>query len=399
MSPEQLQLRDFDRWPAAAQDLASAQLDLLRQLPLAFVSLLFRELIDYDWKFPAERSEIDRQFTYLQRESVDELRTTLLPFAELRLSRGLERTDWVNAPARFSEQLSAHLWATRQMDSFRRAAIEYIARFNAAVPEDPPPLARLCIVLVGFGVNNTAYVPFRKLHREGTLYTRVSSVREAREAVLSSIGRRVDRHPVPYGHWYVEGLSCVDSPKFTCVSWDNLASVRAALRSRIRKGFESHTGPEALRTLLAETRPADVGLSGGDPVLDRFQLALLTEGSGTQIFSTTFVQWAAREALRRARPLTLVVRFAPRCRDYSMEELLSSNEGSLALDPEGSLRDADMGAWYTLLNLRRLPEGKRASFLVCFEGRATAVAIGPDFKAGAEVDGAVALEDLIGRMV
>jgi hypothetical protein len=39
-------------------------------------------------------------------------------------------------------------------------------------------------------------------------------------------------------------------------------------------------------------------------------------GSGTQIFSTTFVQWAARECLRRAQPETIVLHYAPdnRCR-------------------------------------------------------------------------------------
>ena len=41
-------------------------------------------------------------------------------------------------------------------------------------------------------------------------------------------------------------------------------------------------------------------------MLGRFQVKLLTEGSGTQIFSTTFAQWTAREALRRAEALTLV---------------------------------------------------------------------------------------------
>ena len=41
-----------------------------------------------------------------------------------------------------------------------------------------------------------------------------------------------------------------------------------------------------------------------DEVLERFKVSLLTEGSGTQIFSTSFAQWAAREALRRAQPLT-----------------------------------------------------------------------------------------------
>ena len=42
-----------------------------------------------------------------------------------------------------------------------------------------------------------------------------------------------------------------------------------------------------------------------DQVMQRFDVSLLTEGSGTQIFSTSFAQWAAREALRRAQPLTL----------------------------------------------------------------------------------------------
>jgi len=55
--------------------------------------------------------------------------------------------------------------------------------------------------------------------------------------------------------------------------------------------------------------------TGGDAVLNRFQLSVLTEGSGTQIYSTTFVQWAARELLRRAQPLTLLARFAPRLRE------------------------------------------------------------------------------------
>ena len=42
---------------------------LLRKLPLAFVPLLLRELIVYDWKFPAERKDLDRQFAWLSRLS------------------------------------------------------------------------------------------------------------------------------------------------------------------------------------------------------------------------------------------------------------------------------------------------------------------------------------------
>ena len=42
--------------------LATEQLGLLQRLPLAFVPLLLRELIVYDWKFPTERRDLDGQF-------------------------------------------------------------------------------------------------------------------------------------------------------------------------------------------------------------------------------------------------------------------------------------------------------------------------------------------------
>ena len=38
-----------------------AHLDVLRQLPLSFVPSLLREAIEYDFKFPAERSAIDQR--------------------------------------------------------------------------------------------------------------------------------------------------------------------------------------------------------------------------------------------------------------------------------------------------------------------------------------------------
>ena len=37
-------------------------------------------------------------------------------------------------------------------------------------------------------------------------------------------------------------------------------------------------------------------------VLDHFQVSLLTQGSGTQIFSTTFVQWAAAKPFDARNP-------------------------------------------------------------------------------------------------
>ena len=129
-------------------------------------------------------------------------------------------------------------------------------------------------------------------------------------------------------------------------------------------------------------------------MLSHFQVSVLAEGSGTQIFSTTFVQWAAREALRRARPLTLLARFAPRQRQRPMNELLSGKRQSPELDPAGSLIDADMGAYYTWLNQQRLSGADRSGFLVWFEDHREALAIGSSLPRGTESSSPVDLSEL-----
>jgi hypothetical protein len=135
----------------------------------------------------------------------------------------------------------------------------------------------------------------------------------------------------------------------------------------------------------------------GDGVLKRFQLSLLTEGSGTQVFATTFVQWAARETLRRAQPLTLFARFAPRQRENPMNELLSEAQRRPELDPQGSLVDADMGAYYTWLNQQRLSGASQAAFLAWFEDHEEAVAIGPGFEANKRSDAPIELKDIVAQ--
>src|SRR5438132_13978365 len=119
MLPEQLSPENFSAYPPEARRAATSHIALLRRLPLGFVPLLLRELIVYDWKFPAERRDLDRQFSYLESLSPAELTQAMAAFALLRLTPALEKTDWVNSPAIFTEQLTAHLWTTHQIDAFR----------------------------------------------------------------------------------------------------------------------------------------------------------------------------------------------------------------------------------------------------------------------------------------
>jgi hypothetical protein len=129
--------------------------------------------------------------------------------------------------------------------------------------------------------------------------------------------------------------------------------------------------------------------------MDRFTRSIYAEGSGTQIFSTVFAQWAARETLRRAQPVSLIVRFGTRQRQQPMNAMLAVNTGSEEADPAGSLVDADMGAYYTWVNLTRLSGSEQSRFLAWSEGYNQAVAIGPGLPRGTESSQPIELERLL----
>jgi hypothetical protein len=401
MLPSDLKPEQFNKYPPEAQRLATGHLAALRQLPLSFLPNLLREIIDYDFKFPAERTALDGELANLSALSEAQRRDWLEAFAQIRLSSKLEHLDWVNSPAQFVEELSAHLWTTHQLDAFRAAATAYAARLRAAEPPRQPAAPRLGISIIGQGVDSYSEPLFRELRPHGAYFSRVKP-EDGLKFLLETAAARAKAHPIPYGHWYIDGGEAADhDPALTCVSYAALEPVRAALLRKIRSEIERPgMGPETLRTIMAQLRPTDLGMSqAGDPVLDRFQVKLFTEGSGTQIFSTSFAQWAAREALRRAQPLTMLVRFAPRQRQRPMNELLSAVPARPELDFLGSLLDANMGAYYNWLNQQRLPGAEKSSFLVWFENHNSAVAIGPSMPRGTESNTVADLQQLLAWIV
>jgi hypothetical protein len=379
-------------------------------LPLSFLPGMLRELIDYDFKFPAERTAREKELTYLGSVSANQLKEWFLEFAQIQLSAQLEDFDWAKAPAQFVERLSAHLWSTHQLDAFRKASNDYADRLRQAVPPETPPIPRLGITVIGQGVASYDESLFRKLREHGAYFTRLKPEDGLRQ-LLDAVATRAKEHPAPYGHWYIDGGEAAEhAATLTCVSYQALEPVRAAVLRRMQTELDRPgMGPEALRTLLAQMRPADLGMDKmgnklnnkmnndqpEDQVMQRFDVSLLTEGSGTQIFSTSFTQWTAREALRRAQPLTLLVRFAPRQRQKPMNELLSSVATTPEFDVIGSLVDADLGAYYNWLNQQRLPGAEQSSFLVWFEGHNQALAIGPSMPRGTESTSAVEVGQLL----
>jgi hypothetical protein len=397
MFSSDLNPQQFRDYPPLARKLVTANLAALSRLPLSFLASLLREAIEYDFKFPAERKALEKEIANLNSLSSEQFKQWFGGFAQIRLSQTLEHFDWINSPGQFVEQLSAHLWTTHQVDAFRNAATDYGNRLRSVAPPEPPVIPRFGITVIGQGTNSSPEPLFRRLRQHGAYFTRVNP-ENGLQQLLDVAVARAKSHPAPYAHWYIDGgQEALSDGALTRVSYQTLEPARAVLSGKLQKAIEKPgMGPETLRTLLAQLKPADLGLEdGADPVLVRFQLKLLTEGSGTQIFSTTFAQWAAREALRRAQPWTLFVRFAPRQRQRPMNELLYGNAATTELDPAGSLVDADMGAYYNWLNQQRLPGAAQAFFLVWYEGHGEALLTGPSVPRGTVSNGLTDFKGLL----
>ena len=396
MQPANLNPEAFANYPPEARRLIVAHIEVIQFLPLSFLPNLLREVIDYDSKFPAEQFAIERELAVLSSLSTADRENWFKGFARITLSPQLERLDWVNQPVRFGEQESAHLWTTHQQDAFREAATEYGARIATAAPPPEPAVERLGIAVIGRGVDSYHAPLFRNLRAHGTYFSNLNPG-NGLKFLVAAVDERAKAHPAPHAHWYIDGGEAVEhNPQITCVSYKSLDGLRSALLRDIQKEIQRPgMGPEELRSHLAEIKPSDLGMKS-DSALDRFQLKVLTEGSGTQIFSTTFAQWSAREALRRAQPLTLLARFAPRQRQRTMNELLSDTHATPELDPVGSLIDADMGAYYQWINQQRLPGAAQSAFIAWFEGHQQALAISPTLPRGAESNSSIDLSNLLG---
>ncbi len=392
MQPQDLRAEDFSKYPPEARALAVAHLSVLQKVPLALLPILLRETIDYDCRFPVEQRAIERQLNYLATLQPASFTILMSGFSAVRLPAEVGKIDWVNQPQHFSEQLSALLWSTQQLDNYREAALQYEKQLEQASVEKPPAIPRFTIVVVGKDAAGNNLPLFRPLRPHGVLFEAVQPA-DGLETLIGFVKVRAQENPEKYAHWYIDGgkpePGCGPGEGVAQTSYYELAPV--ALRELNlthsfveRTGKSSAVGPEAVQSFMAALSPADLGLRGseGDAALRHFEVRVLTEGAGTQVFSTTFVQWTAREALRRAQPVTMLARFAPRQRMAPMNELLLRDPLAQATDPEGSLVDADMGAYYTWINQNRLPGAVQSRFLVWHEGHPTALAIAPDLPRG-----------------
>ena len=403
-----LRVESFAHYPPQARSFAVENLPILKRMPLILLSVVLRQIIQYDWCFPAEREQLHLQFDLLRRTGAASFEALMTPFFAIQLSSDLRRADWINRPQQFSEQLTGYLWSQHEIDSYHKAAQEYYEYLQKALGERPPATPRWTIVVIGQGSQEVKQPLFRKLAPHGTMFTQLDPA-DGLKTLMAEVKARTQQHPLRYGHWYIEGgepqVAAVDTEGLTVMSYNRLVPVAKrefALLNQFTHRAENGgvAGTEAVSSYIAGLGPEDVDLRGtaDDAPLRHFEVNLLTQGAGCQIFSTTFVQWATRECLHRAEPLTLFARFGTRQTNAPMEQLLTRDPLLQAQDQEGSLIDADMGAYYAWINQSRLAGANQSRFLAWFEGHGLACAIAPALARGTTSTASAKMDQLLDWM-
>jgi hypothetical protein len=401
-STSSLCVEDFAIYPASARSFAVAQLAMLRSLPLVLCVLLLKQIVRFDSLFPAEREDLSQMLLMLGSER---LASAISDFKRIVLSAGLRRRDWITKPSEFVEQMTVELWSSGQIDGFRHAAVQLASPAELL----PNGMSRLVVVDFDSRMEKPNFVLFQRLLQHGTLFTNLTCSREDNPftASLKVVEDRAKTLTGSYSHW----LICGDSPPrhpssaVSFLDYKSLEPMRHHLLDLMSAAVTSGTsGPEALASAMMHLRPEALGITTSDPLavdplLAQFSIDLLGEGSGTQIYSTTFVQWAAREVLRRARPTTALIRFTPRVQQRPTNQQWLRADAEPGFDFAGSLVDADMAAYYTWINLMRLTGAANAHFVAFHAGRRLAFACGPGLARAASSDQAISPRGLLSLLL
>jgi hypothetical protein len=387
VEPRYLRPESFNHYSLEARTFAVTNLEVLSRIPLSLLPLLLRQVIAFDWLFPIEREQLTQHFRWLHQMDAPTFDRLMASFAKFSLPQELLRIDWVDHPQSFSEGLSAYLWSQHRIDEYHESVQEYEGHMQGAASPAPPAAPRWTLVTIGQGTQTTEHSLFRRLMPHGTLFTQVDPS-GALNTLFAELHSRVQEYPIQYGHWYIDGGSPHPQPTgfgaLNVVSYQRLVPAARREFALLNDFKMKPAGVEAASSYVEALGPEDLGLTGttADAPLRHFESSLLTQGAGCQIFSTTFVQWAARECLHRAQPLTLLARFAPRQMNAPLEELLTRDPLRQGEDKQGSLIDADMGAYYTWINQSRLPGAEQSRFLAWFEDHNLACAISPTLPRG-----------------
>jgi hypothetical protein len=403
-----------EKLPGDLQDALSK--GLLKRIPLTFLPFVNQQLNRWETLFPNERQSVERLLLYVSSLSPEQSTDLFRNVVELEDKMGVRR--WEFSTNEQTIQNSSQLAASPYFHDWRRAvqavfdaSDQYALKANAAQHKTQNRL-----VLIGIPRSltvNSASVwrRWQGLGRTMKLdLSQSAGSQDAFELLVSGkpngtggrAGGLLDsaRNRPNTSHadiWVLDaGVGLVDSVLSSQpLAAPHTATVLGYARlDRYRESFshEMNTMRKDLgdadavfdRLRKVDVTPWCPAEVAADQATREFVRSLYLSGNGAVIFGNSFVEWAASEAFRRARPSFLAAQFGVRTKPkpFTGVAVFDNPDQVNPLPPvddlPGSAMDAQMLALYVWLAASRYEEYQHSTVCVCVaENLAQAYVIAP----------------------
>ena len=379
--------------PAAIQAYLEAG-----RLPITFSAFAWEQMREWELLFPAEQRHYERLFGLLARSDPREVDRLFAPMREIESQMGvngktwpqrrftLDQVDFLNRNPRYPEWRAAVTGVFAQLDPLLDAEVARQGRARLVIVISPPEIPagpdRMWLRVAGHG-QRLAVEPAEDFL--AVLLTGAPRERRAPSiADLCSKGK--------YDSWIIEagnGASSLGTgtPGPVRCSYELLERYRKRLMADVQHVVQSEEirGPRQLGTRLKQMKAlASEGEMAHDAILAEFARTVLLSGNGTLLVNNTFVEWAATQAARRARPSAAVVSFGVRNKIKPFTSLLIytdpevSNPIPSQMDTLGTYVDLEIFYQYLWQEFEKYAEyRKNTAYLFVGDGMDQMLAIAP----------------------
>ena len=294
---------------------------LLDRLPPTFSTFFFEQFQQWSLLFPAEQHYQERLFLLLDRSAPEAIESLFAPLRAVERRMGINEKTWprrrfqldqvefLNQNAHYGEWRQAISGVFGRIDPLLDAEVARHGKPALVIVTAPPELAvsadRMWLRLRRHGKT----IPIELPDTENYLGLALND--GAGNSILEIHAK--DR----YDSWSLSVGRGIGAGRGNAVrlSYDELKIYRSRLMAEVQhiveKG-EARTPQQLLERLKQLKVLPSEGNFAGDPVLAEFVRAVLLTGNGTLLINNTFVEWAALQAIRRARPSAILISFGVR---------------------------------------------------------------------------------------
>lgn len=377
----------------------------LKRLPLTFLPFVNQQLREWDFLFPNEKRSTERLIIYIDSLSPDESTALFRDVVRLEGEMGVRR--WQFSTEEQTIRNASELARSPQFLAWRQAVqVVYDAADRHALQSSDGPVKpsnRAIVLDIPASLPLEQAEAWRHWHGmgrrlklqplasgssqdglDGQLTGLIAGVARAGG---SAKPRKDSAEEPPAELWVIDGASSLvdaclsDVPSaapshailLSCARLDACREVFSREMNTMRKDLsDADSVYDHLRKIDVTTCcPPEIA---AEPAVREFVRALYLSGNGAVIFGNSFVEWAASEALRRARPRFLAARFTVRSKPKPFtgvavfENPDQVNPLPAVDDNPGSAVDAEILAAYVWLSAIRYEEYRQSTVCVCVAG-------------------------------